>query len=240
MVFRHVVELTAADRRALGEYQRNVAARVLLQPGNYTSIVDIDGNVPRPLHYRLDRFGVALAFHPADFVQVNAAVNQDLVTTAVDWLDVQPRERIADLFCGIGNFTLPLARRGAYVLGVEGADELVQRARTNAEMNGLAMRASFATADLYADPVEPAVEHVFDGVTKVLLDPPRTGAGAVLAKLAGSSVERIAYVSCHPVSFARDAAVLRKIGFRLAAVRVFDMFPHTTHVETLGAFERTW
>jgi 23S rRNA (uracil1939-C5)-methyltransferase len=145
---------------------------------------------------------------------------------------------VLDLFCGIGNFTLPLARRGATVLGLEGADDLVRRARTNAQRNGLERAVTFETADLYAQPLDPIVGAAFEDVRKVLLDPPRTGAGAILSPLAASKVERIAYVSCHPVSFARDAAVLEKFGFALSKVRVFDMFPHTTHVETLGVFER--
>ncbi len=145
--------------------------------------------------------------------------------------------RVVDLFCGIGNFTLPVARRGASVLGLEAAPELVERGTANAARNGLAHRVRFERADLYAQPLG-AVASALDGVDKVILDPPRTGAGAVLPVLIASQVQRIAYVSCHPVSFARDAAMLEKAGFTLARVKLFDMFPHTTHVETLGVFER--
>jgi 23S rRNA (uracil1939-C5)-methyltransferase len=238
MIVRHMVDLDDADRRALARFEHESAIDVLLQSGDYATIVGLAGNAPRSLDYRLDRFGVVLEFDAADFVQVNAQVNADLVATAVGWLGVERDERVVDLFCGIGNFTLPLATRAADVLGVESADELVRRARSNAQLNGLAARARFATADLYA-PLPPDVGSMFDGVRKVLLDPPRTGAGAVLGPLAKSPVERIAYVSCHPVSFARDALALRKAGFVLTKVRVFDMFPQTTHVETLGLFERT-
>jgi 23S rRNA (uracil1939-C5)-methyltransferase len=240
LIIRHVEPLSAADRRAIEAYQRGTSIRVLSQPEGYDSIVDLTGAPAALLSYRLDGFGVSLQFHPADFVQVNASVNADLVSTAIDWLDVKAGDRVVDLFCGIGNFTLPLARRGATVLGLEGADELVRRGRDNAQRNGVAPRVRFETADLYAQPLDGAVVSALDGVAKVLLDPPRTGAGAVLSALATSRVERIAYVSCHPVSFARDAAQLRKAGFALAKVRVFDMFPHTTHVETLGVFERSW
>jgi 23S rRNA (uracil1939-C5)-methyltransferase len=240
LILRHVEALSAGDLRALAAYQRTTPATVLCQAGGYDTIVGLNGAPARLLHYRLDGFGVALAFHPADFIQVNGPVNADLVATAIAWLGVEPRDRVVDLFCGIGNFTLPLARRGAHALGLEGADELVQRARDNAARNGLTGQLQFETADLYAEPVDSAVRAAFAGVNKVLLDPPRTGAGAVLDLVIAANVERVAYVSCHPVSFARDAARLRKAGFTLTKVRVFDMFPHTTHVETLGVFERPW
>ncbi len=238
MVLRHVDPLSAADRRALARYQARTPIRVLCQPDGYDSIVDLDGALPRELSYRIDAFGVALSFQAVDFIQVNGPINSDLVECAIDWLSIGHRDRVLDLFCGIGNFTLPLARRGATVLGLEGADDLVQRGRANAQRNGLERAVTFETADLYAQPLDPIVRAAFEGVRKVLLDPPRTGAGAILSPLAASKVERIAYVSCHPVSFARDAAVLEKFGFALSKVRVFDMFPHTTHVETLGVFER--
>jgi 23S rRNA (uracil1939-C5)-methyltransferase len=240
MIVRHVGELGDDDRIRLRQFERATGIGVLLQSGDYSSIVDLTGARPRPLDYRLDRFGVTLEFDAADFVQVNAQVNADLVAAAVAWLDADARDRVVDLFCGIGNFTLPLAARGATVIGLEGADALVRRAESNARLNGFAAHVRFHTADLYAPAGAGDLDATFDGVRKVLLDPPRTGAGAVLAPLAASKVERVAYVSCHPVSFARDALALRKAGFALASVRVFDMFPHTTHVETLGLFERTW
>ncbi len=240
LILRHVEPLSAGDRRALVEFQARTPIRVLCQPDSYSSIVDLDGAPPQLLSYRLDAFGVSLSFHAADFIQVNGPINADLVACAIDWLGIEPGDRVLDLFCGIGNFTLPLARRGARVLGLEGADELVQRGRANAQRNGLEQRVRFEMADLYAQPLDTADTASFDCVDKVLLDPPRTGAGAILPALVASSVERIAYVSCHPVSFARDAAMLAKSGFALQKVRVFDMFPHTTHVETLGVFERSW
>jgi len=240
LIVRHVQPLSATDRRALVRYQQGTDIHVLCQPEGYDSIVDLDGAPAPLLSYRLDGFGVALSFHPADFIQVNGPINADLIATALGWLDIERGDRVVDLFCGIGNFTLPLARRGARVVGLEGADELVQRARDNAARNALSDRVRFAKADLYKQPLDPAVEASLDGANKVLLDPPRTGAAGVLAVLAASKVQRVAYVSCHPVSFARDAAFLKKAGFALSNVRVFDMFPHTTHVETLGVFERSW
>jgi 23S rRNA (uracil1939-C5)-methyltransferase len=236
LVVRHLEPLTAADLRAITVYQRRSPKRVLLQSGGYDSIVDVDGAPAPPLCYRLDRHGVALKFQPTDFVQVNAAINEMLVGNALAWLQPTGRDRIVDLFCGIGNFALPLAMRGARVVGFEGADELVSRARANARVNGLAARTRFASADLYKSAAE-----VSDGLAaanKVLLDPPRTGAGAVLSAVIDAPVERIAYVSCHPGSFARDAARLVEAGFALTRLRTFDMFPQTTHVETLALFER--
>ncbi len=240
LIIRHVEALSESDRRALVAYQRGTPIAVLCQSEGYDSIVDLNGAPASLLSYRLDGFGVTLWFHPADFIQVNARVNADLVATAVGWLDVEPGDRIVDLFCGIGNFTLPLATRGASVLGLEAGDALVQRGRANASRNGLAQRVQFEAADLYAQPLHASAVSAVADANKALLDPPRTGAGEVLSALASSNVTRIAYVSCHPVSFARDAAVLKKAGFALEKVRVFDMFPHTTHVETLGVFERAW
>jgi 23S rRNA (uracil1939-C5)-methyltransferase len=238
MVLRHVHPLSAADHRALVRYQARTPIHVLCQPNGYDSIVDLAGAPPPELSYRIDAFGVSLSFHAVDFIQVNGPINADLVECAIDWLEIERGDRVLDLFCGIGNFTLPLARRGAAALGLEGADDLVQRGRANARRNGLERMVRFETADLYAQPLDATVKTAFEGVRKVLLDPPRTGAGAILGPLGGSKVERIAYVSCHPISFARDAAMLAKFGFALSKVRVFDMFPHTTHVETLGVFER--
>jgi 23S rRNA (uracil1939-C5)-methyltransferase len=238
LILRHVQPLTARDRAALDVFQQSSRTRVLLQSAGYDSVVDLQGRAPELLCYRLDGFGVTLSFHPADFIQVNAPVNADLVANACAWLAPEPNDVVLDLFCGIGNFTLPLARSGAHVWGIEGAPELVERGRLNAQRNGLAHRVGFSAADLYAAAPGAELTERIGAANKVLLDPPRTGAGPMLPLLAGSKVERIAYVSCHPVSFARDAAALIKAGFSLSCVRIFDMFPHTTHVETLGRFER--
>ncbi len=237
LILRHVEPLSAADHATLVAFRHRSATEVLLQSGGYDTIVDLTGAPARALSYRLDAFGVTLWFHPADFIQVNATINAALIDTAVAWLEIERNDRVVDLFCGIGNFTLPVARRGANVLGLEAAAELVERGRTNAARNGLGDRARFERADLYAQPLT-AVESALAGVEKLILDPPRPGAGAVLSVLLASKLRRIAYVSCHPLSFARDAAALEKAGFALTRMRVFDMFPHTTHVEALGLFER--
>jgi 23S rRNA (uracil1939-C5)-methyltransferase len=238
LVLRHLVPLSDTDRASIAKFQRGSVNRVLLQAAGHDSIVDLDGGAASPLSYRLDRYGVTLFFQPTDFVQVNAVVNELLVGCALAWLQPTPRDRIADLFCGIGNFSLPLARCGARVVGLEGSTELVERARGNGRCNGLASRAEFAVADLYAASPGAVYSEVLGSVNKVLLDPPRTGAGAVLSQLAHPRIERVAYVSCHPPSFANDAARLREAGFELSRLRIFDMFPQTTHVESLALFER--
>src|SRR5690606_27867301 len=169
--------------------------------------------------------------------QVNHAVNAVLVRRAVALLDAQPGERVADLFCGVGNFALAIARRGAVVTGVEGSDALVRRARANAEANGLADRATFVTRDLYREGVDPlAGLGPFD---RILIDPPRDGAIEVVKALPEPGPQRLVYVSCNPATLARDAAVLsRARGYRLSAAGVVNMFPHTSHVESVALFER--
>ena len=188
------------------------------------------------LTYALPAFGVELEFRPGDFTQVNNEVNRAMVSRAVELLAPRPDERVLDLFCGIGNFTLPLARRAAEVIGVEGEAGLVARARGNALRNGIA-NAHFHTADLYgALDREPWLTGRF---TAALLDPPRTGALEVLGQLPRLGVERIVYVSCYPGTLARDAAELvRRHGYRLVGVGAMDMFPHTAHVEAIAAFAR--
>jgi 23S rRNA (uracil1939-C5)-methyltransferase len=163
-------------------------------------------------------------------------MNQRMIALALQLLDPQPSDRILDLFCGLGNFTLPIARCAANVVGVEGDSGLVQRARENAVLNGLP-NAEFFAADLTQDVrAEPWVK---GGFNKLLLDPPRSGADAVIPQLPLDTVRRIVYVSCHPASLARDAGVLvRDYGFQLKAAGVMDMFPHTGHVESIALFER--
>ncbi len=167
-------------------------------------------------------------------MQVNAGVNAELVATAVRLAAVQPTDRVLDLYCGLGNFSLPLAQRAGALLGVEGDAGLVARAVRNATRNGIA-NAKFVTADLMAAGW-PFYRERWD---VVMLDPPRTGAEAPVAELDSTGVRRIVYVSCHPATLARDARVLvERHGFALHAARVFDMFPHTHHVEALALFER--
>jgi len=192
------------------------------------------------LTYTLPEFGLELNFRPTEFTQVNHQVNRLMVKRAVDLLDPQPGETIADLFCGLGNFSLPIAQRGANVIGVEGSEALTTRAMENAIRNGLQQRSRFFAADLYTDQ-EAAMKKV-PPVSKMLIDPPRDGAIEV-CKLLGPDLrpelKRIVYVACSPGTLARDAGVLTQMhGFVLKAAGVVNMFPHTAHVESIALFER--
>jgi 23S rRNA (uracil1939-C5)-methyltransferase len=190
------------------------------------------------LDYKLPEFGLSLRYRPTEFTQVNAGVNSVLVHRAVDMLDPKPGERVGDLFCGLGNFTLAIASRGADVVGMEGAPSLVERGRENAKLNGLESRASFIAYDLYAD-AAGALEKL-GPVDKLLIDPPRDGALEICKALPDSGgPSRIVYVSCSPGTLARDSGVLVNVkGYRLVSAGVVNMFPHTGHVESIALFER--
>jgi 23S rRNA (uracil1939-C5)-methyltransferase len=192
------------------------------------------------LTYALPAFDLTLEFLPTDFIQINAAINEALVTRAVELLAPAPDSQVLDLFCGLGNFTLPLARKAGKVVGVEGDKDLVHRAAANARRNRIET-AEFHVADLSKPPGEtpstaPAWAKLpFD---RILLDPPRAGAREMLPTVARLAPKRVLYISCHPGSLARDTGMLvHQYGFRLRAAGVLDMFPHTTHVESLALFE---
>jgi len=189
------------------------------------------------LGYSLPEFGLAMPFRPTEFTQVNAAVNRALVSRALRLLDPRPGERIADLFCGLGNFTLPIARRGADAIGIEGSAELVARARENALRNRLP-NAHFSVDDLFE--MTPGKFAALGRFDKLLIDPPRSGAIEVVKSLPETGApRRIVYVSCDPATLARDAEVLVHVkGYRLRAAGVANMFPHTAHVESIALFER--
>ncbi|MDA8416894.1 MAG: 23S rRNA (uracil(1939)-C(5))-methyltransferase RlmD [Betaproteobacteria bacterium] len=189
------------------------------------------------LVYRLPEFSVEMPFGPTEFTQVNGAVNRVLVGKAVRLLDPQPGERLVDLFCGLGNFTLALARRGAQVLGVEGSPALVARAQQNAAYNGLSQMTEFRSANLF-ETNEVMIES-WGERDKWLIDPPRDGAVELVKAIGAQGPRRIVYVSCSPATLARDAAVLvHQKGYSLKGAGVFNMFPHTAHVESLALFER--
>ena len=237
LVLRVLDPLTGHDLERLREFARAHRVDLYVQPGGPATLQPLEPASPRPLFYRLPEFDLAFAFHPSDFTQVNAAVNQVLVRRAIALLDPQPGERIADLFCGLGNFALALARRGAQVVGVDGSEELVLRAAENAQRNGLAERARFWPGNLYAQ-AEQVLERL-PRLDKMLLDPPRDGAAAVVQALGGQAPRRLLYVSCSPATLARDAGVLvAQKGYRFCAAGVVNMFPHTSHVESIALFER--
>lgn len=237
LVLRHLAPVSGCDRRELAALEASTGLQVLLQASGQESVVRLDGARAALLDYRLDAFGVTLEFDPLDFVQVNARVNCLLVATAHAWLRPRAGERVVDLFCGIGNFTLPIARAGASVHGVEGSPSVVDRARRNAERNALGARAAFTAADLYSELDAPTLDAIACA-DAALVDPPRSGLGPIAGAIGRARVGRIVYVSCHPESFAADAAALSASGFGLERLSLFDMFPHTTHVETLALFLR--
>ncbi|KRH79710.1 23S rRNA (uracil(1939)-C(5))-methyltransferase RlmD [Ferrovum sp. JA12] len=189
------------------------------------------------LTYSLPDFGVTMPFSPTEFTQVNPQVNRSLVTRAMTHLDPRPGERIVDLFCGLGNFTLPIARGGARVLGVEGNPQLIERAYHNAEFNGLRSLVEFRTMNLFTVTEESFSE--LGPMDKLLIDPPRDGAIAVVNSLGKVLPKKVVYVSCNPSTLARDAQVMvHQQGYKLRAAGVVNMFPHTAHVESVAIFER--
>ena len=237
LVVRVLDEPTAHDRVLLEQFAAEHGVQIFLQPGGYETVAPLVEGY-EPLEYRLPG-ELLLRFEPTDFVQVNGALNVMMIERALELLAPGPGERVLDLFCGLGNFSLPLARSGAHVVGVEGEASLVARARANAERNGLAARTEFFASNL-ADPTaldSPWAKRSYD---KVLLDPPRAGAREVLPMIGRSAARTILYVSCHPGSLARDAGLLvHEHGYRLLAAGVMDMFPHTAHVESAALFVRT-
>ncbi|WP_217643190.1 23S rRNA (uracil(1939)-C(5))-methyltransferase RlmD [Lysobacter sp. cf310] len=234
LTFRHLSPLSDSDREAIVAFAREHRFAVFLQPGGVDSVHPLWPAEPR-LAFSLPEWNLELAFRPLDFIQVNAGLNGRMIQHALDLLAPQPDDRVLDLFAGLGNFTLPLARQVREVVGVEGEAGLVKRARENAERNGLA-NAQFYAADLGKDLSGEA--WMREGFDRLLLDPPRSGADFVLTQLPLKQFKRIVYVSCHPASLARDAGYLvREKGWKLRAAGVMDMFPHTAHVESIALFE---
>ena len=236
LVLRVLDALPPEDLAALAGFETAHGVRFLLQPGGLDTVTPLRPG-PVDLHYRLDAFDLRLEFGPTDFVQVNGAINAAMVHRAIELLEVGPADRVLDLYCGLGNFTLPLARRAAVAVGVEGEAGLIERARANARLNGIE-NAAFHVANLSIAP-DKALSWMRGGFDKVLLDPPRVGAREVLSAVAHLAPRRVVYISCHTGSLARDLGVLtHELGFRLRAAGVLDMFPHTTHVESMAVLER--
>jgi 23S rRNA (uracil1939-C5)-methyltransferase len=230
LVVRHLLPLTPADEAELRGFAGRHGVHVWLQPGGPESARPFHPAASE-LYYELADFGVRLSFRPTDFTQVNHAVNRALVRRALELLDPRPGERIADLFCGLGNFSLPIARCGAQVIGFEGSRELVERARANAAANRLV--AQFEVMDLFSPNLVP-----YGRFEKLLIDPPRQGA-IEIAKALDGGPRRIVYVSCDPATLARDAGVLvHTKNYRLLAAGIVNMFPHTAHVESITLFEK--
>jgi len=235
LVFRHLEALSEGDQRKLSSFATETGIAVLLQPSGPASIHCLEPASVN-LEFSVPEFDIQLAFGPSDFIQVNTDMNRLMIHRVLELLEPGEGDRILDLFCGLGNFTLPLARQAGEVRGIEGDAELVRRAGGNAQINGLE-NAIFHAADLNEDPA--SAPWLKQGYDKVLVDPPRSGAEFILPHIAASGAQRVVYVSCHPASLARDAGILvHQHGFRLLGAGVMDMFPHTGHVESIALFGR--
>jgi len=242
LVLRHLEPVTEADALRLRAFATEHDVQWWLQPKGPDTVHLLDEGGPL-LSYRLPEFGVTMPFKPTDFTQVNPHINRVLVERAVRLLDPQPHDQVIDWFCGLGNFTLPLATRAARVLGIEGSETLVARARDNARINGLSANTRFEARNLFE--ITPADLRAVEHSQRWLVDPPREGAFALakaLADLHGSEgwqpPRRIVYVSCNPATLARDAGLLvHQAGYRCSLAGVINMFPHTAHVESMAVFD---
>jgi 23S rRNA (uracil1939-C5)-methyltransferase len=238
LLLRHLEPLTPDDLDRLRQFADLHRIIWYLQSKGLDTVAPLLPADARLLSYELPDFGLELLFHPTEFTQVNNGVNRMLVRRAMALLRPQAGERIADLFCGLGNFTLPIARLGARVLGVEGNASLVSRARQNAALNGLASFCEFVVANLF-EATEESIA-ALGPLDKLLIDPPREGAIALVKALPEEGGPRsIVYVSCSPATLARDAAVLvHEKGYRLRGAGIANMFPHTSHLESIALFEK--
>jgi 23S rRNA (uracil1939-C5)-methyltransferase len=235
LIFRHMVAMSDEDMQKLQSFGHEQSVQMFLQPEGLDSTHKIfpqDNDVL--LHYRLPDYGLVFQFSPQDFTQVNLAVNRQMVARAVALLDIDPSDEVFDAFCGIGNFSLAISRFAKKVTGAEQSASSITRARENARLNGVE-NVSFVVEDLQLETSEISG---LEGVNKVLLDPPRSGAEALVKRLASSNVVRVVYVSCNPETLARDIRILEKQGFELRSAGIIDMFPHTTHVESIALLVR--
>jgi 23S rRNA (uracil1939-C5)-methyltransferase len=243
LVFRNLKPLTADDEQLLRAFADQHQVWIWLQPKGIETVAPFYPESGK-LCYRLPEFEIEMPFKPADFTQVNHMMNRALVSRAIRLLEVKPTDRVLDLFCGIGNFTLPLARKAKQVLGIEGLASLTTRAKTNAEHNGLVDKASFMQSDLFE--VTPETIACWGKAERWLMDPPREGAMEICKALAELHLQqsdllpqRIVYVSCNPKTLARDVEILcHQAGYSLSSAGIINMFPHTSHVESMAVFDR--
>jgi 23S rRNA (uracil1939-C5)-methyltransferase len=237
LVLRILQPLAAQDGEVLREFAGRHSVRIYLQPRGPDSAQPFCPAAEADLYYALPEFDLKIRFSPTEFTQVNCAMNRVLVRRALSLLEPQPGERVADMFCGLGNFTLAIARRGAAVVGMEGSAGLVARAVANAAANGLESGAEFHVRDLFK--MDSAAFNALGRFDRMLIDPPRDGAIQLVKALGEQAPARIVYVSCNPATLARDAAVLvRTRGYRLSAAGVVNMFPQTSHVESIAVFDK--
>ncbi|CAG9932551.1 23S rRNA (uracil(1939)-C(5))-methyltransferase RlmD [Candidatus Nitrotoga arctica] len=238
LVLRILQALSPADEDAIKQFADTYAVQFWLQTkGPETAVPFYPLDAPQ-LTYSLPEFGITMPFAPTEFTQVNADMNRVMVSRAMRLLDPQPNERIADLFCGLGNFTLPIARSGAQAVGIEGSAALVQRAAQNAAFNDLTDNTQFSVMNLFE--IDEATLVQLGHFDKMLIDPPRDGAFELIKALGADAPGRIVYVSCNPATLARDAEILvHQKGYILKTAGVMNMFPHTSHVESIALFEKT-
>ena len=223
------------DLQKLQSFGHEQSVQMFLQPEGLDSTHKIfPQDNTDVLHYELPDYGLVFQFSPQDFTQVNLPVNRLMVAKAIELLDIDPTDQVFDAFCGIGNFSLAISRFARKVTGAEQSASSIARARENARLNGVE-NVSFFVEDLQS---EIAESNSLKGINKVLLDPPRSGAEAMVKRLAGSDVSRVVYVSCNPETLARDIAILENQGFELKSAGIIDMFPHTTHVESIALLVR--
>ncbi len=236
LVFRVLDPPAESDLEKLTAFSEEHGVHVYLQSKGPDTIAPLAPAEPEPLYYALPDFDVRMTFDPADFIQVNAAINRQMVSLAIELLDIRPDHRVLDLYCGLGNFSLPLARRAGDVLGIEGEASLVRRAEANARDNGID-NVNFRAVDLST--IDGSEDWLAAGCDRLLLDPARSGAEAVVRRMRLLGPERIVYVSCHPGTLARDAGLLvGDSGYTLEAAGIIDMFPHTAHVESIALFSK--
>ena len=239
LTVRETAKLSAEDVNQLRQFTLDKGWQLYLQPVGKDTLQRMDDSqAAARLHYGLDDFAVTFGFNPSDFTQVNSTINPQMVRLACDLLQLQQGERVLDLFCGLGNFSLPLSRcvgPSGRVVGVEGSEEMVQRGRENARLNGIE-QISFYSQDLTKDFSQQAWAK--QGFDALLIDPPRSGAEEVMQYVPKFGAKRIVYVSCNPATLARDAGILTQQGYRLKRAGVMDMFTHTGHVESIALFEK--
>lgn len=235
LIFRNLSPLSAQDEGKLIAFAQKANFRIYLQPGGPQSVTLFYPQVDNEyITYQLPSEGITYQFHPTDFTQINAGLNRLMVPLALSLLDLKPEDIVLDLYCGLGNFSLPIARHCTKVIGIEGSEAMVQRASMNAAFNGLA-NVEFFSANLDDD----ASFHLFDGhsINKLLIDPPRVGAVEIVKRIERINPQRIVYVSCNPATLARDAGILvNEKGYQMISAGVMDMFPHTDHVESIALF----
>ena len=243
MVFRHLEPLTDEDLLKLKAASEDLHFDLWLQPKGPDSAYPVIPENREALKLTHREFGVQIAFTPTDFTQVNPAMNEAMVSRAVRLLAPMPESRVADFFCGLGNFTLALARRSGRVVGLEGSEALVARARAGAKENALSEKTTFIARNLFTWALSDwdELNDAFGPIDRVLIDPPREGAEALAHVLSQTEKkpERIVYVSCNPATLARDLAILVHTGtWRVRQAGIMNMFPHTSHVESVAVLER--